>query len=303
MLYLFFAILSLTFSTCFADIQEKYIPVENAELFCKTMGSGNPLIVLHGGAGYLTHEYLLPHLERLSKDNLVVFYDQRGLGKSTGELSPEQNNLKLYVDDIESLRKSLGFAKVSLLGHSWGGLLAMHYALSYPESVDRIILTNSMVAASDDLGLFFAELTKRVAPYNQEIQELEAGSLFQNGDPKIVARFSQLYFQTYMYNPENITKINLCKPQSENLKGAKVWEIFKNQIFMQPFNILSDIEKIKCPTLIIHGNEDVMPLASSEHIHNAIDASKLVTIEQCGHFPFVEQPEPFFKAIHSFLKN
>lgn len=303
MLYLIFAVIALTSSSCFATTQEKFIPVENAELYCKTMGSGSPLIVLHGGAGYLTHDYLLPHLERLSEDNFVIFYDQRGLGKSTGELSPDQNNLQIYVDDIESIRKSLGAKRVSLLGHSWGGLLALHYALSYPESVDSIILTNSMVAASNDLGLFFGELTKRVAPYQEEINELEAGDLFQTGDPKTVARVSQLFFQTYMYNSENITKINLCKTQAENIKGAKVWEIFKNQIFMQPFDILSDIEKIKCPTLIIHGNEDVMPLASSEHIHHSIESSKLVRIAECGHFPFVEQPEHFFKAIHTFLKN
>lgn len=267
------------------------------------MGTGNPLIVLHGGAGYLTHEYLLPHLEQLSKDNFVVFYDQRGLGRSTGELSPDQNNLKISIDDIESIRKFLGVKQVSLLGHSWGSLLAMHYALTYPESTDRIILANSMVATSDDLGLFFGELTKRVAPDQEEINKLESGTLFQNGDPKTVAHVNKLYFQTYMYDPANITKIQLCKTQEENLKGVKVWEIFKNQIFMQPFNILSDIEKIKCPTLIIHGNEDVMPLASAEHIHSAIPASRLVKIDECGHFPFVEQPETFFKAINDFLKS
>ncbi len=299
MLYLMFAAISLLCFPCNAE--EKWISVENAELFCKTMGSGKPLIVVHGGAGYLTHEYLLPHLTPLSENNLVIFYDQRGLGKSTGELSLQQNNLKLYVDDIESLRKSLGVDKVSLLGHSWGGLLAMHYALSYPGSVDRIILTNSMVADAQDLGLFFGELTKRVAPYQAEINELEAGTPFKNGETKPVARVSQLYFQTYMYNPENIKKIKLCKTQDENIRGAKVWEIFKSQIFMQPYNILTDIENIKCPTLIIHGNEDVMPLASNEHIHDAITSSELLRIEQCGHFPFVEQPETFFKAVRAFL--
>lgn len=304
MLYLIIVAISLTFSNCFAGIsQEKFVPAENADLFCKMMGSGKPLIVLHGGAGYLTHEYLLPHLEPLSQDNLVVFYDQRGLGKSTGELTTEQINLKTYVNDIESIRKFLGVKKVSLLGHSWGGLLAMHYALSYPESVDRIILTNSMVASSNDVGLFFAELSKRIAPYQNEIKELESGELFQEGNPETVAHVSELYFQTYMYNPENVKKIKLWKSQKENLNGAKVWEIFKNQVFMQPFDILSEIKMIKCPTLIIHGNEDVLPLASSEHIHDAIGTSELVKIDQCGHFPFVEQPESFFKAIETFLKN
>lgn len=304
MLYFILVALSFTFSNCVASVvQEKFISVENAELFCKMMGSGKPLIVLHGGAGYLTHDYLLPHLEYLAKNNLLIFYDQRGLGKSTGELTPEQINLKTYVNDIESIRKILGAKRVSLIGHSFGGLLAMNYALSCPDSVDRIILSNSMIASSCDLGLFFSELTKRIAPYQSEIQELESSALFQKGDPETVAHVCKLYFQTYMYNPENVRKLNLCKTQKENVKGAKVWEIFKNQIFMQPFDILSKIKMIRCPTLIIHGNEDAIPLVSSEHIHDAINSSELVKIEQCGHFPFVEQPALFFKAIDNFLKN
>lgn len=103
--------------------------------------------------------------------------------------------------------------------------------------------------------------------------------------------------------PENVKKLSQCKTRQENINGAKVWDIFKNQIFMRSFDILAEMKMIKCPTLIIHGNEDVIPLISSEHIHEAIDASELVSLEQCGHFPFVEQPESFFNAIHSFLKN
>ena len=159
-----------------------------------------------------------------------------------------------------------------------------------------------MVADSNDLGLFFTELTNRTVPYQKEIQELESGALFQEGDPKTVAHVNRLYFQTYMPHPENIEKLNLCKTKQENMNGAKVWEIFKSDIFMQPYNLLSELKAIKCPTLIIHGNEDVMPLISSEHIHEAIRSSELVRIEDCGHFPFVEKPEAFFKAIDSFLK-
>lgn len=98
---IFFAVISLTISSCYADTQEKFIPVEHAELYCKTLRTGNPLIVLHGGAGYLTHDYLLPHLECFSEVNFVVFYDLRSLRKSIGELSPYQNILKIYIDDIE----------------------------------------------------------------------------------------------------------------------------------------------------------------------------------------------------------
>lgn len=93
-----------------------------------------------------------------SEKSIRIYFDEHGnkMIRSEGSRS-WRNNLKLYVDDIEAIRKFFGAAKVSLIGHSWGGLLAMHYALAYPETTDRIILTNSMVAASNDLGLFFGD--------------------------------------------------------------------------------------------------------------------------------------------------
>lgn len=296
----FLVALIVLIAPCFA-LQEKFVPTENGVLFCQTEGSGKPLIIIHGGAGYLTQDYLLPHMEALGKKYWITLYDQRGLGKSTGEITSDQINLKTYVDDIESIRKSLGVNKISLMGHSFGGLLAMLYAGSYPESTDRLILTNSMVVTNDDIGAFFAELSKRVSPFQKEIDALEKSPKFLAGDPKIVREVSKLYFQTYLHNPALIDKLNLWKTQKENVNGAKVWGIFKADLFMKPFDFLAELRTIQCPTLVIHGADDVIPLISSEHIHNAIPNSSLVEIEQCGHFPFVEQPEVFFKAVEDFL--
>lgn len=281
--------------------RKEYIHAENATLFCQIIGEGKPLIIIHGGAGEFTHDYLLPHMERLAEKHCVILYDQRALGKSTGEITPDQINLKTYVDDIESIRRSLGVNEISLLGHSFGGLLAMLYSLSYPESVHRMILSNSMVATSDDWALFSAELSKRTAPFQQEIQELKRSLHFLAGDPKTVMKVNQLYYQTYLYHPLLIDKLNLWKTQTENMNGRKVLEIFKTQILSENFNFLPDLKNIHCPTLIIHGTEDIIPLIGSEHLQRAIPHSYLVKIDQCGHFPFIEQPEAYFKIVEDFL--
>lgn len=282
-------------------IDEKFIQAKNAELFCKIIGSGDPLIVIHGGAGYITHDYLLPHMEPIADNNLVVFYDQRGLGRSTGEIIPEQVNIKTFIEDIDAIRSFLGAKKISLLGHSWGGFLAMHYAISYPESIDKLILLSSQPASFKDLGLFFTELEKRIAPYQEELKRIESSESFAAGDPQTVENHLKIFFRTYMHSPENVGKLNLWKSRNAALNGFKVWKIFEEHVFMKPHDLTDHLSTLRCKTLIIHGDSDPIPFSTAENHKAAIPSSKLIKIRQCGHFPFVEQPDEVFKAIKDFL--
>ncbi len=283
--------------------EEHYFDAPGAKIFCEIEGSGTPILVLHGGAGFLTHDYLRPHFDQLAKDNRIIYYDQRGIGKSGGELSPEQINIQTYLEDIETIRRTLGVRKIILLGHSWGSFLALHYAMVYPDCVDKLILTSSMPASSEDLYPFFAELSKRLSPYKEILDAIESTDAFKSGDPGIVAKKQSLVFQTYMYLPKDIEKVNLWISQEANQKGQKVWDIFRETIFMKPFNFYAQLKEISCPTLIIHGADDVIPIESAEKIHNSIPNSRLVIIKECGHFPFVEQPGQHFDSINEFLQK
>ncbi|MBS0654152.1 MAG: alpha/beta fold hydrolase [Verrucomicrobia bacterium] len=279
-----------------------FVKAKGADLFCSIMGKGDPLIVVHGGAGFITHEYLLPHMERLAQNNQLIFYDQRALGKSTGEITPEEITLSTYLQDIEAIRTSLGLEKISLLGHSWGAFLAFHYACVYPEAVDKLVLLSPMPGKSDDLPLFFSELAKRLTPYQEELQKIEASELYRAGDPELVKKWLTIVYQIYMHSPDNVHKLNLWKSQQEALRGFKVWDIFKEAIFMNPYDVTDSLRALRCPTMIIHGDVDPIPLASVEYLHTVIPSSTLVKIEQSGHFPFVEQPDACFKAIEGFLR-
>lgn len=283
------------------QIQEKFIQTEGAELFCRVIGQGDPIIVIHGAAGYVTQDYLLPYMTRLAEHNLVIFYDQRGCGSSTGAITPEQINIKTYIEDIDAIRKALGTEKVSLLGHSWGGLLAMHYAISHPDSIDKLILLGSAPASAEDFALFTAEVIKRLAPYSEELSEIEASPRYLAGDPDAAAKWLRTTFQTYLYRPEDVNKLNLCQSQKAVLNGFKIAKIFDEEVYMKPFNLLSDLSKLQCPTFIIHGDIDPIPFETVEHIHKAISGSKILKIDHCGHFPYIEQPEVFFEAMQSFL--
>lgn len=103
------------------------IKSQEADLFYKVIGSGTPIFVLHGGPG-MDHKYFLPHLENLGNTFQFIFFDQRICGKSSWDLDSTSINMSSFVKDIEAVRKHFQLEKINLLGHSWGGLLAMWYA-------------------------------------------------------------------------------------------------------------------------------------------------------------------------------
>src|SRR5207253_7963045 len=110
---------------------EGYFPVPGAQPYFCEVGNGRPLVIVHGGPDF-NHNYLLPRLDRLSSAFRLIYYDQRGRGKSSRDVSPETVNIESEVDDLDSLRKYFGLDAIAILGHSWGGLLAMEYATCPP---------------------------------------------------------------------------------------------------------------------------------------------------------------------------
>lgn len=127
--------------------QEVIVKTNGANLYCKIMGKGEPLIVVHGGPG-LSMDYLLPGLEPLAKDHLVIFYDQRGNGQSTGDINKQTMNLEQFVNDLSAIQRHFNLLKTSLLGHSFGAYLALKYATEYPNLINKLIILNSIPLAS-----------------------------------------------------------------------------------------------------------------------------------------------------------
>src|SRR5262245_47742741 len=125
-----------------SEVREGCIPVPGAQLYFREIGTGVPLVVLHGGPDF-NHGYLLPDLDRLSRSFRLIYYDQRGRGRSSGTVSPEDVGIDSEIDDLETVRRHFGLDAVSLLGHSWGGLLAMEYATRHPDRLSHMILLNT----------------------------------------------------------------------------------------------------------------------------------------------------------------
>lgn len=284
-----------------ADVgHEVFVDVDGAKLFCRSMGKGKPIIVVHGGPG-LSQEYLRPQLDRLVEHNLVIFYDQRASGRSTGEITPESMQIKTFVSDLDAVRKAFGFEKVTLIGHSWGGFLIMNYAISHPESVDKLVLVDSATESFEDNMLFLKENARRLAPYEETLKMLQESKLFKEGDPETFAEFYRTIFRAFCYIPEKANELTLTMTPTAALNSLKINHAFGTTVFSKPFNLSAQLNKFTMPVLIIHGDHDPIPLCTAENTHKSIPHSKLVVIKNCGHFPYVETPDVFFKELEEFL--
>jgi proline iminopeptidase len=281
-------------------VQEKLVSVENAKLFCRVMGQGEPLIVLHGGPG-LSQDYLLPQLYKLAENNLIIFYDQRGCGQSTGEINANTINIETFVSDLDTLRKAFNFQKFSILGHSWGGFLAMQYVIANPENVDKLILANSIPASSEDFTLFGQEWMLRMAPHLKELEAIHQTKEFAEGNSEIMEKMYRMIFRTYCCNPEKANLLNLSLPPSASINGSKVYEIFRETVLDKSFNLYDSLHTLKIPTLVIHGDADPISPMTAQKIHESIKDSHYILMKDCGHFPYVEDPNAYFKHLKDFL--
>ncbi len=263
------------------------------------MGQGDPVIVIHGGPG-MDQGYLLPGMAALAKKHQVVFYDQLGCGRSTATVIDESHiTINSFVEDIETLRKALKFEKVTIVGHSWGGMLAMHYAVKYPKNIKKLVLMNTV--ASSSIRDFLEEVEKRTQPSADEFEKLKASQEFIDSDPLAIAQYYRLFFQYYFYNPAGLEKLNLQLDPKGAATGMKVAKILEESIFVKYTDQHDDLQKLKIPTLIIGGDSDVIPFSASKNMADVIKGSKLVVLKNCGHFPYIEQPIEWLEIMEEFL--
>jgi proline iminopeptidase len=281
--------------------EEVFVKTDNAQLYCRVIGKGEPLIVIHGGPG-LSMDYLLPGLEQLAKDHLIIFYDQRGNGQSTGEINKETMNLSTFIDDLHTLQSHFKVQKTGLIGHSWGAYLAMSYAAKYPDQVNKLILLNSIPISFDEASLNGKQEQKD--PYEAMIDAVIKSDAFQDNNASGMIHFYKDLFQYFFYNPQLVNQLNLDQMSAAQVKNsALIHKLFEEDFFHKSHDLCEQLAKLHdIPTLIVHGKGHDIPESVAHQIHSLIEGSTLAILE-CGHFPFVEQPKEFFECISKFNQD
>lgn len=307
-LYSLFLILLGIYMTTNANVTQikpsatGFVQVTEGKLFYQKFGVGTPIIVLHGGPG-LDQNYLLPQMLELTKNHEVIFYDQRGSGKSLATNYNENDiNLAQFTDDLEKLRTELKLSKVILLGHSWGCTLALNYAIKYPQNITNLILLNPGAINFAETELFTKALAKKTVSIQDKIAPLFSYETLTKLNKEEIAKVYRILFAKYFYDENKVNALTLNMSKESAIGGSKVLALMIKTSFGQDFNLIPGLKKLQTPTLIISAKQDLMPSEIVQDINAAVLSSKLVIIDKCGHFPFVEQPEKLFLTINNFLK-
>ncbi len=292
-----------------AAARESRIPVLGAELYCREVGQGTPMIVLHGGPDF-DIAYLLPELDRLSDKFHLIYYDQRGRGRSADHVKPEDVTLESEMDDLDKVREHFHLDKVDLLGHSWGTVLALEYALRHPERVSRLVLMDPAPASAADINRFRKERVEKW-PVLMELRKAIADTTaYKEADPDAVVAYYRVHFKPALARSEDYEKLiirmqaRFIEQGKEGiLKSRAVEDRLVNETWASPngYDLHPKLKGLNIPTLVITGDHDFFPFAA-EHIAQAIPSARLVTLKECGHFPYLECPAPLREQIDTFFR-
>jgi proline iminopeptidase len=286
-------------------------------LYHFSQGEGKNVLIIHGGPGQPYRERW-PGLTPLEDEFRFNYYDQRGSGDSTRPVTGfESNNyydnitkldlalgISAQIADIERIRQILGEAKLTLIGHSFGGFLASLYAAEFPENVEALVLiapADMLVMPQETEGGLF-ELVRQKLPaelqneYDQYIEEyLNFQDIFSKTDRELV-ELNKKFSEYYMIAAGNTSL------QEKNDAEPGGWMTHAMYLSMGTrHDYRQALKVVDAPVLVIHGTNDLQPEVTSRVYAELFPNTQFQTIENAGHFPFYTHPEEFAEAAGQFL--
>jgi proline iminopeptidase len=274
------------------------IQVRDVRLFVKIMGRGRPLLLMHGGPG-ADHVSLLS-LRRLADRFMLVFYDHRCNGRSVGPpvSSMTWDNL---TADAEALRRALGFEQWAVLGHSFGGMVALEYALRYPDSLSHLLLLDTC----GDSRWAQEKAPQVLAQRGYSPQAVAAAQRFFNGQiaPKEMIRTMMKFSGAYYHR---LGPIALARQMvmGMRIKARPEAQIFAFGQLLPGWTVMDRLGEIETPALVLAGRHDFQfPPQHQEELADGLANAQLKILERAGHNAPSERPAEVVAAVRSFLQE
>lgn len=266
------------------------------QLFTRRVGSGPLVVVLHGGPG-AHHDYLLPQYDLLATRRSLLYYDQRGGGRSH---MPRDTPVgwREHIADLHALRDTLGLERLTLCGYSWGGLLAVLYLLEHPQSVERLALVSPASITVEYRRQFEAEFARRMASpeIQREREALRASGLRERDPAAYQRRAFELSVAAYFRDFKDAKNLTAFRVNARTQQA--VWDSLGEYDFRP--QLRDFVSRFPVPvSRVVHGTFDPIPIAGSRELASLLQAD-LVELP-VGHCPHVEATEDFVRALDDFL--
>ncbi len=313
-LFLFF-VLSILFGctatkTTLAPLhyaKEGYVDAgRGVRLFYRLLGTGpDTVVMIHGGPG-LTMDYFLEDLAPLAEHNTLLFYDQRGTGRSTLVSDSVSLDAQRFVEDVEAIRKHFGIERLTLLGHSWGAAVVALYAMRYPEHLSRIIIIGGLPLQKYQLTEAFTQMeAKRDSNTLKRMRELFAARLADPGNTDVCTAYYTLWFQPFFGNHKSASgsKGNFCAGTFASRRNKMLSVDKFTMASLGQWDWRSSLSQVRVPALVIHGTMDPLPLDGAKAWASVLPNGQLLLLDGVGHFPYLEVPDRFFEVVNEFLRK
>jgi proline iminopeptidase len=257
-------------------------------------GAGRPLIMVNGGPGF-DHTYVLcsDAWDTLAKKRRVVFYDQRGNGRSSPLAKDQSCTLADQIADLDALREQLHAKTIDLLGHSWGGYLVMAYAAKHPERVSHLMIVDSAAPKWSDTEFIFKYIFPEGIDRQGVLDFSDALGDSASGRESLTEYLRMLFVSEQKRDEfmKNVDRYHYTKTVNETLNAD-----------LAKYDMWPVLPTFTMPTLVMTGRYDINVAASTAwKIHKAIPGSGWQVFEKSGHLPYFEEPEKFVSVVEQFL--
>jgi proline-specific peptidase len=259
-----------------------------------------PLLLLHGGPG-APHDYL-ENLEQLADaGRRVIFYDQLGCGFSDKTGKPEMYSVALYVEELAAIREALGLTRLHILGQSWGGMLAMEYALTQPTGAASLLIESSPAS----MTLWVAEANRLRAELPADVQQTllkhEAEGTTDSPEyEQAMAVFYERHVCRMPTMPEFVQRAfaKISPEVYQTMNGPSEFHVIGT---LKSWDITDRLGEITLPTLLLSGRYDEATPTIMESVHRGIRGSEWTLFEESSHMSHVEEEQRYLQVVNDWL--
>lgn len=281
---------------------ERDLPLDGFSVRVREAGDGEPILCLHGGPG-MDSAYFFPEpevwgpgLRALARDYRVVTYDQRGCGGSGVPDVDQPLALSRHVDDVARVVAALGFERPTILAHSFGSVLGILFALQHPDLLSRLVVLGGAPTRDFQAGYRRAVAEDLPPEVRTRLARLQTEDL---DDAAMAERF-RLALPLYFHQ-------SLSDARRESLLSTITFHAAVNRAVaagLENYDLSAALPHIRSPSLVIYGTSDrVVQPEYQLAFRGRLLTARFVAFQESGHFPFLEEPEPFARVVHYFLRN
>lgn len=291
------AFLLLTITKQAVCQNEGFVDLVDGRIHYYWQGEGPLVLIINGGPGFNCEGFMTLAGDISEMGYRTVIYDQRGTGLST-HAGKESITLDHMIEDLEHLREHLEVKSWTILGHSFGGMLAAYYCTKYPDHVEGVVFSSS---GGINLDLFSGSGVRSKLSEHQNARMDELNSAIQNGDTTYLTRLerARIMAHAYIVDTSYLDVVSVRLTQGDLELNSQIWQNMRTI----NFDCTQSLKSFKAPVLILQGDQDVLDVSVAKHAHKTLPNSRLVMLNHCAHYGWLDNSEQYYGEIQRLLNE